>query len=101
TTDTQLYTLSLHDALPISNAVKAKVKVQVMDALIASHSTEVPKALVANEIQVLRNQMLQRFGGQQQNFDVKSLLPDTMFQEEATDRKSTRLNSSHVKISYA
>src|SRR5690606_25343599 len=86
TTDTQLYTLSLHDALPISNAVKAKVKVQVMDALIASHSTEVPKALVANEIQVLRNQMLQRFGGQQQNFDVKSLLPDTMFQVEAERR---------------
>src|SRR5690606_33159141 len=70
----------------LANAVKAKVKVQVMDALIASHSTEVPKALVANEIQVLRNQMLQRFGGQQQNFDVKSLLPDNMFQEEATRR---------------
>lgn len=70
----------------LANALKAKVKVQVMDALIASHTTEIPKALVANEIQVLRNQMLQRFGGQQQNFDVKSLLPDTMFQEEATRR---------------
>jgi trigger factor len=70
----------------LANALKAKVKAQVMDALIASHSTEIPKALVANEIQVLRNQMLQRFGGQQQNFDVKSLLPDTMFQEEATRR---------------
>lgn len=70
----------------LANALKAKVKVQVMDALIASHSTEIPKALVASEIQVLRNQMLQRFGGQQQNFDVKSLLPDTMFQEEATRR---------------
>ncbi|HTF98755.1 MAG TPA: trigger factor [Cellvibrio sp.] len=70
----------------LANALKAKVKVQVMDALVASHSTEVPKALVANEIQVLRNQMLQRFGGQQQNFDVKSLLPDTMFQEEANRR---------------
>ncbi|PUA29837.1 MAG: trigger factor [Cellvibrio sp. 79] len=70
----------------LANALKAKVKVQVMDALIASHSTEIPKALVANEIQVLRNQMLQRFGGQQQDFDVKSLLPDTMFQEEATRR---------------
>lgn len=70
----------------LANALKAKVKVQVMDALIASHTTEVPKALVANEIQVLRNQMLQRFGGQQQNFDVKALLPDTMFQEEANRR---------------
>ena len=70
----------------LANALKAKVKVQVMDALIASHTTDVPKALVANEIQVLRNQMLQRFGGQQQNFDVKSLLPDTMFQDEASRR---------------
>jgi trigger factor len=70
----------------LANALKAKVKVQVMDALIASHTTDVPKALIANEIEVLRNQMMQRFGGQQQNFDVKSLLPDTMFQEEATRR---------------
>jgi trigger factor len=70
----------------LANALKAKVKVQVMDALIASHTTDVPKALVANEIQVLRNQMLQRFGGQQQNFDVKSLLPDTMLQDEASRR---------------
>ena len=70
----------------LANALKAKVKGQVMDALIASHTTDVPKALIANEIQVLRNQMLQRFGGQQQNFDVKTLLPDTMFQEEASRR---------------
>ena len=70
----------------LGNALKAKVKTQVMDALIATHTAELPKALVANEIEVLRNQMLQRFGGQQQNFDVKSLLPDTMFQEEAQRR---------------
>ncbi len=70
----------------LKNALKAKVKGQVMDALIASHQVEVPKALVSNEIQVLRNQMLQRFGGQKQNFDVNSLLPDTMFVEEAQRR---------------
>jgi len=34
----------------LKNAIKAKIKGQVMDALIASHTTEVPKALVANEI---------------------------------------------------
>jgi trigger factor len=70
----------------LANALKAKVKTQVMDALLASHNTDLPKALIANEIEVLRNQMMQRFGGQQQNFDVKSLLPDTMFQEEAQRR---------------
>jgi trigger factor len=57
-----------------------------MNALIESHKVDVPKALVANEIHVLRQQMLQRFGGQQQNFDVKSLLPDTMFEAEAQRR---------------
>ncbi|HWV16677.1 MAG TPA: trigger factor [Cellvibrio sp.] len=70
----------------LSSALKTKVKTQVMDLLIGSHTTDLPKALVANEINVLREQMLQRFGGQQQNFDVKSLLPDTMFQEEAQRR---------------
>ena len=70
----------------LNNAIKAKVKGQVMDALIASHTTEVPKALIANEINVLREQMMQRFGGQQQNFDAKSLLPDSMFEEEAARR---------------
>lgn len=70
----------------LNNALKAKVKGQVMDALLASHTTDVPKALIANEIIVLRDQMMQRFGGQQQSFDVKSLLPDTMFQEEASRR---------------
>lgn len=70
----------------LANAIKNKTKTQVMNALLASHSPELPKALVASEIDVLRNQMLQRFGGQQQNFDVKSILPDSMFSEEAERR---------------
>lgn len=70
----------------LANAIKNKTKTQVMNALLASHSPELPKALVASEIDVLRNQMLQRFGGQQQNFDVKSILPDSMFAEEAERR---------------
>ncbi|HEY7884250.1 MAG TPA: trigger factor [Cellvibrionaceae bacterium] len=70
----------------LKNALKAKVKAQVMDALIETHKIELPKALVGNEIGVLRNQMMQRFGNQPQNFDVKSLLPDTMFQQEAERR---------------
>lgn len=75
----------------LANAIKAKVKTQVMNALVETHTTELPKALVANEINVLREQMMQRFGGQKQNFDVKSLLPDTMFQAEAERRVSLGL----------
>ncbi|MBK8186320.1 MAG: trigger factor [Cellvibrio sp.] len=70
----------------LNNALKAKIKTQVMEVLISSHMVDVPKALVANEINLLREQMMQRFGGQKQNFDVRSLLPDTMFQEEANRR---------------
>ena len=70
----------------LGQAVKNKTKSQVMNALLESHKLELPKALVASEIDVLRNQMMQRFGGQQQNFDIKSLLPDTMFEEEAQRR---------------
>lgn len=70
----------------LGQAVKNKTKAQVMDALLENHKLEVPKALISGEIDVLRNQMMQRFGGQQQNFDIKALLPDTMFEEEAQRR---------------
>ncbi|UZJ45483.1 trigger factor [Marinimicrobium sp. C6131] len=73
-------------ARELKNAIKAKTKNQVMDALLETHKPELPKALVSSEIETLRQQMMQRFGGQQQNFDVKSLLPDTMFQEDAERR---------------
>lgn len=75
----------------LGQAVKNKTKSQVMDALLENHKIELPKALVSGEIDVLRNQMMQRFGGQQQNFDIKSLLPDTMFEEEAQRRVSLGL----------
>lgn len=70
----------------LKNALKAKVKSQVMDQLIESHEVELPKALVGNEIDVLRNQMMQRFGQQPKGFDAKSMLPDSMFEEEAKRR---------------
>jgi len=70
----------------LNNAIKADTKKQVMDSLLENHKPDLPKALVDGEIDTLRNQMMQRFGGQAQDFDVKSLLPDTMFQEEAERR---------------
>ncbi|MCP8898539.1 trigger factor [Gilvimarinus xylanilyticus] len=70
----------------LNNALKAKVKSQVMDQLLEANEVDLPKALVANEIQVLRNQMMQRFGQQPKDFDPKSILPDTMFEEDAKRR---------------
>ncbi|MCV6626124.1 MAG: trigger factor, partial [Cellvibrionaceae bacterium] len=70
----------------LKNAGKNKVKAQVMDALLEAHTVEVPKALIAGEIDALRGQMMQQFGGAAENMDLKSLLPDDMFTEQAERR---------------
>jgi trigger factor len=74
-------------ARELKNAVEAKVKQQVMDAVVDGHTLDVPKALIAQEVDALRNQMFQQFGGAAaQNMDLKSLLPDDMFNENAERR---------------
>lgn len=71
----------------LKNASKAKVKNQVMDSLLSLHEElQVPKALIDQEIEALRNQMLQQFGGAAMKLDVKTLLPDDMFSEQAGRR---------------
>ena len=72
----------------LKNAVQGKVKQQVMDAVAAAHTgVEVPRALIEGEIEVMRNQMLQQFGGAGgADLDLKSLLPDDMFTENAETR---------------
>lgn len=75
-------------ARELKNAVEGKVKQQVMDSLAAAHeSLEVPRALVAREIDAMRNQMFQQFGGAAgKDMDLKSMLPDEMFEENAGKR---------------
>ncbi|MFT4826198.1 MAG: trigger factor [Halioglobus sp.] len=72
----------------LSNAVKATVKQQVMDAVLVAHeSLEVPKALISQEIRGMRSQMFQQFGGAGgADLDLDSLLPDEMFSEQAARR---------------
>ncbi len=72
----------------LKNAVNNKVKQQVMDAVIAAHKAlEIPRSLVAQEIDVLRGQMFQQFGGAApKGLDLKSILPDDMFRENAERR---------------
>jgi len=66
----------------VGQAVKARVKDQVMEALHKAHPLELPEALVKDEIDRLRQQALSRFGGQvkPENF------PDEVFKEEASRR---------------
>ena len=75
-------------ARELKNAVEAKVKQQVMDAVLDAHkSLEVPKALIDQEVNGLRKQMFQQYGGMaNQDLDLQSLLPDSMFTENAERR---------------
>jgi len=65
----------------LKQAVKNKVKTQVMDALLANNSVEAPKALVGNEINRQREAMFKQFGG---NAKIDpNMLPDDLFREQA------------------
>jgi trigger factor len=72
----------------LRNAVDASVKTQVMDAIVAAHeSIELPSALVGGEVNTMRQQMFQQFGGSApQDLDLASVLPDEMFMEQAQRR---------------
>ncbi|GHG64247.1 trigger factor [Alishewanella longhuensis] len=69
----------------LKQTIKGKVKEQVIKGLLATNDVEVPKSLIASEVDVLRQQALQRFG---QNVDPKQLpeLPAALFEEQAKDR---------------
>ncbi|WP_448566258.1 trigger factor [Thalassotalea ganghwensis] len=69
----------------LNQAIKAKVKEQVIEGLLEANDIEIPSALIAQEIQALRQQAMQRFQGQ---MDPKNLpqLPDDMFAEQAKRR---------------
>jgi trigger factor len=66
-------------------AVKAKLKEQVIEGLLAGHEVGLPAALVSQEVDVLRQQAMERFKGQ---MDPKNLpeLPAEMFKEQAERR---------------
>src|SRR5699024_12884513 len=81
TAPTEIYTLSLHDALPIS------------DVAMIAHEIRNPLTLISSSLQVIEAQhpeVKEFYNWEQTMEDVKFI-----------DRKSTRLNSSHVSISYA
>lgn len=69
----------------LRQAVKGKVKNQVMDGLLASHDIEVPSPLVAQEIDRMREQAVQQFGGAQGGFDPRQL-PAELFEANARKR---------------
>ena len=75
----------------LDNAVKTNVKEQVLTALTDASTLTLPKSVVDAEIDNLRQQAIQRYGGgSNQNIDA-SLLPSEMFQAQAEQRVTVGL----------
>jgi trigger factor len=69
-------------ARELAQNIKGRVKKQVMDALVAKHDFELPASLVKGEVERLRAEMEERFGGAGKT----QPLPDSLFEEEAGRR---------------
>ncbi|MGM0429353.1 MAG: trigger factor [Pseudomonadota bacterium] len=67
----------------LKNAVKAKVKEQVLKGIVENNDVELPKSMIDQEIDQLRKQAAQRFGG---NADQMPELPAELFEEQAKER---------------
>lgn len=77
----------------LKNAVTSRVKTQVINGLIAQNDIEVPKAVVVEEIDVLRQQAVQRFGGKP---EMAAQLPAELFEAEAKRRVQVGLILSSI-----
>ena len=67
----------------LKGAVRNRVKTQVLDGLINANEIDVPVALIDGEIDVLRRQAAQRFGGNEKQAQE---LPRELFEEQAKRR---------------
>lgn len=72
----------------LDQAVKANVKDQAIKGLLENNDVEVPKGLIDQEIEALREQAAQRFGGDAKNMPE---LPAELFHEQAVTRVKTGL----------
>ena len=77
----------------LKNALVSRVKNQVIDGLIEQNPLDVPAAAIEQEIEVLRNQAAQRFGG---NAQQVAQLPRELFEEQAKRRVQVGLLFSEV-----
>jgi trigger factor len=74
-------------------ALAGVLKTAVVDSLIASNEFDVPKALVDDEIDRLRQQAVQQYGGGKMD---PSSLPAELFQEQAVRRVKVGLIMSDI-----
>src|SRR5690606_41987349 len=87
TATTEIYTLSLHDALPIFVYCSSRFDAVDKAAKLFEQNQNKQVAVSKNVKKVIRQ--------------IRAYIHKDYYLGEFLDRKSTRLNSSHVKISYA
>src|SRR2546429_4378671 len=96
TAPTEIYTLSLHDALPISSTIT-----RIIDVFPAHQQPQIRAQLSMVLEGVLCQALLPRADGRGRVMIMEILVPTPAIRNLIRDRKSTRLNSSHGYISYA
>ncbi len=67
----------------LKQAIKARIKEQAIEGLVKENEIQVPSTLIDQEINVLRQQAAQRFGG---NVEAAAQLPRELFEEQAKRR---------------
>lgn len=72
----------------LKGAVRNRIKTQAIDGLVRANDVDVPTALINSEIDVLRRQAAQRFGGSGKQ---ERELPRELFEEQAKRRIVVRL----------
>ncbi|MBT6665225.1 MAG: trigger factor [Gammaproteobacteria bacterium] len=78
----------------LDSAIKTKVKDQVMDGLSENNEVDLPQSLIDQEVNRMRQEAVQQFGGGAQ-FDP-SMLPAEMFTEQAQKRVKIGLIVSSI-----
>src|SRR5205814_9573297 len=92
------YTLSLHDALPISN--NAPVRLNADQSFTNAVNTTISLNFATNFVD-LNGHTLTCDGAGSLSLGLLTGSGNLIQAGSGTDRKSTRLNSSHLGISYA
>src|SRR5690606_39859005 len=90
TTNHEIYSLSLHDALPIYFKFPNPIRLYNIKSPVKHRANHIPKTTKPKGIKKVPKTKSQGL-----------LLPKRNTRKAWQDRKSTRLNSSHVKNSYA
>lgn len=73
----------------LKNAVSNNLKQQMVAALASQNDIEIPESMIAQEIDAMKREAVQQFGGGQ-DMDL-SQLPNELFSEQATNRVKTGL----------